>query len=570
MSKTASLPHKGKFNIPEQTDVFIVGAGPSGLCLSLELTRKGVDHVIVDKTADHVQQSRALVMHPRTLEILEVGGVTEKLVNTGVKAAGFSIHVDDRHAVNVNLKGEDSSTPFPFSLIVEQSCTERLLLQELESLGTTVHRPIAVWKIDGLQTKEGEYWSPDSSTSVYNNGAQCGPSNQDEPYYKSRSSASSNGGESLHSDGEETDADGDYPVTVHLRAPVAQDKSTEGDFYTCKCKYIIGCDGVRSVTRKSSGIPFIGESYPSKFTVADVRAESTCHMSNDRLNGFFSAKGMLLIFPLTENRWRLVIAHPEVDTSPSDSTANVAPDIKALQKLTYPILPALKIKEVCWSSSYKIIIGLANTMKSGRSILVGDAGHVHSPVGGQGMNLGIQDAHNLAWKLAAVLNDRANWSILESYNEERHQIAESIVRNTTRVFFAILGQTAVPRPWARWFLSYAAPYVFSTEFFSHRLIRMVSMLSHTYHANGTLVGEQRLGLTAIQPGSRAPDALVKATKLGNCKLPNAEPKYLFDYLQGGHHTLLLCISTLPLGSKLRNWFGCDTPHLACRFIRHDM
>eukprot|EP00920_Eleutheroschizon_duboscqi_P034521 GHVT01082770.1.p1 GENE.GHVT01082770.1~~GHVT01082770.1.p1 ORF type:complete len:210 (-),score=1.06 GHVT01082770.1:249-878(-) len=209
-------------------------------------------------------------------------------------------------------------------------------------------------------------------------------------------------------------------------------------------------------------------------------------------------------------------------------------------------------------------------MKSGRSILVGDAGHVHSPVGGQGMNLGIQDAHNLAWKLAAVLNDRANWSILESYNEERHQIAESIVRNTTRVFFAILGQTAVPRPWARWFLSYAAPYVFSTEFFSHRLIRMVSMLSHTYHANGTLVGEQRLGLTAIQPGSRAPDALVKATKLGNCKLPNAEPKYLFDYLQGGHHTLLLCISTLPLGSKLRNWFGCDTPHLACRFIRHDM
>jgi 2-polyprenyl-6-methoxyphenol hydroxylase-like FAD-dependent oxidoreductase len=206
-----------------------------------------------------------------------------------------------------------------------------------------------------------------------------------------------------------------------VRATVACGDATS----TINAAYICGCDGARSRVREAAGIGFPGESYQQLFYVADVSIdrgfERDLHIS-------LGEHILSLIFPVRRNGMQRLIGlvSPEM----SENSAITFEDIRSQVE---PLLD-IKVKNVNWFSTYRVHHRVADHFRAGRAFLLGDAGHIHSPVGGQGMNTGIGDAVNLGWKLAQVLQQRAAASILDSYEPERLTFARSLVSTTDRAF----------------------------------------------------------------------------------------------------------------------------------------
>ena len=191
-------------------------------------------------------------------------------------------------------------------------------------------------------------------------------------------------------------------------------------------RYVVGCDGARSVVRELSGIPFEGETYPQSFVLADV--DMDWPLSRDEVQLFFSPEGLVVVAPLPgERRYRIVATVDEAPPEPSLA------DVQALLDARGPRQSRSQVERVIWSSRFRVHHRLAARFRSGPAFLCGDAAHVHSPAGGLGMNTGIQDAANLAWKLALTLKGGAADSLLDSYGTERRQAAEQVVATTHRL-----------------------------------------------------------------------------------------------------------------------------------------
>ncbi|WP_172253631.1 FAD-dependent monooxygenase [Saccharibacillus deserti] len=205
-------------------------------------------------------------------------------------------------------------------------------------------------------------------------------------------------------------------------------RNAEGIEHTCSAKYLAGCDGAHSSVRKSLGIDFAGGTYSRFFYVADVEAEGPpmdgdVHINLDRTSDF------LAVFPLAAaGKARLV------GTLANDRPGRI--DTLTFDDINGHAIGKLKIavRKVDGFSTYKVHHRVAERFREGRVFLLGDAGHIHSPAGGQGMNTGIGDAINLAWKLAAVLRGQANEKLLDSYDTERLAFARKLVATTDRVF----------------------------------------------------------------------------------------------------------------------------------------
>ena len=204
---------------------------------------------------------------------------------------------------------------------------------------------------------------------------------------------------------------------------------TNGAEETCECAFIAGCDGARSLVRERLGIGFPGGTYDHLFYVADVDASGPA--INGEIHIQFEPADFLVVFPLKdEGRARLI---GTVCESPAATRELTWDDVSrtAIEGLR------VSVKQVHWFSTYHVHHRVADRFRQGRAFLLGDAAHIHSPVGGQGMNTGIGDAVNLAWKLAAVLCGRAHASILESYEPERIAFARRLVRTTDEAFTAV-------------------------------------------------------------------------------------------------------------------------------------
>jgi 2-polyprenyl-6-methoxyphenol hydroxylase-like FAD-dependent oxidoreductase len=206
----------------------------------------------------------------------------------------------------------------------------------------------------------------------------------------------------------------------------AQLKLADGREETCEADYLAGCDGAHSVVRHALNVSFPGGDYEQLFYVADVEADGP-PMDGD-LHVDLDSADFLAIFPLAEGRARFIgtvrgerAEHPE-----ALSFDDVSRD--ALESLK------IQVRTVRWFSTYRVHHRVASAFRQGRALLAGDAGHIHSPAGGQGMNTGIGDAINLAWKLAAVVQGRAPAALLDSYNDERLGFARQLVKTTDQVF----------------------------------------------------------------------------------------------------------------------------------------
>src|SRR4051794_22199464 len=196
---------------------------------------------------------------------------------------------------------------------------------------------------------------------------------------------------------------------------------------TIAARWLVGCDGARSTVREESGIPFAGARYPQTFCLADLSADG---LEDGAVNTYLAAGGPLFFFPLGfPAPWRLITFVPE--GGPQEG----AIPLDRLQQLVDAATGgAVRLRDPVWTSAFRVSHRGAQRYRAGRVFVAGDAAHVHSPAGGQGMNTGIQDAVNLGWKLGLVCRGAAPDALLDSYDAERRPVGREVLRFTDRAF----------------------------------------------------------------------------------------------------------------------------------------
>jgi 2-polyprenyl-6-methoxyphenol hydroxylase-like FAD-dependent oxidoreductase len=346
-----------------QTDVLVIGAGPTGLVLALWLTRLGVKVRIIDKTADPGTTSRALAVQARTLELYRQLDLTEAVIARGHRVPAVNLWVKGEAAARLPFESVGSGlTPYPFLHIFPQDQHERLLIERLLDLGIAVER----------QTELVSF------------------------------------------------INGENGVMARLRGPGGQE-------FDCEAHYIAGCDGARSTVREAIGTGFPGGTYRQIFYVADVEAAGPA--VNGELHVDLDEADFLGVFPLAgAGRARLIGTVRDERADRADTLTFKDISDRAINHLK------VRVNKVNWFSTYHVHHRVTHHFRKGRAFLLGDAAHIHSPAGGQGMNTGIGDAINLAWKLAAVIAGRAPDKLLDSYEAERIGFARRLVATTDRVF----------------------------------------------------------------------------------------------------------------------------------------
>src|SRR5688572_12925406 len=215
----------------------------------------------------------------------------------------------------------------------------------------------------------------------------------------------------------------------------AKVKQPDGSIKEVTAAWVGGCDGARSAVRELSAIPFEGAPYEHVFFVADT--QMTGPMVPDELNVYFWREGFHLFFPMRgTDHWRVVgIVPPELRGREDLTLDDVIPSIRAEAG------DGVTLQSCSWFSTYRIHHRRAQRFRDRRCFLLGDAAHIHSPVGAQGMNTGLQDAYNLGWKLALVVRGRADASLLASYEAERIPVARRLLSTTDRMFSLVVSDT---------------------------------------------------------------------------------------------------------------------------------
>ncbi len=260
-------------------------------------------------------------------------------------------------------------------------------------------------------------------------------------------------------------------------AVTANVKNGSGASQTIEGKYLVGCDGPHSLVRHALGLGFEGSTFERLFYVADVRID--WKFSHDALTVCLAPHGVVAFFPMPgEKRWRIVGAFPEGHEK--NEREIVYEEIEAQIKEDAEL--ELEITRVDWFSTYKVHTRHVDKFSAGRCFVAGDAAHIHTPAGGQGMNTGIQDAYNLAWKLGLVVKHNANAQILDTYNEERLPNAKRLTATTDRMFNLAAGKD--------WFVGLIrttifpplAKYILSIEAVRKKFFILISQIGITYRS----------------------------------------------------------------------------------------
>lgn len=424
-------------------DVLIVGAGPTGLSLAVQLARTGATFRIVDALPKGQRESRALAVQARSLELLDTIGVAEPLVARGRQALRVQLHVDPTADTIIPLTRVDRrDTRFPFVLFVSQAETEAVLAAWLETHGVSIERGITVSGV----------------------------------------------------------ASGDDGVRATLTA-------RDGAETAVHARYVVGCDGAHSTIRHAAGLAFEGDAYPQRFMLADVEIHGD--LPPDTVHAFPGRGGALMVVPLGSPRtWRLIAIDPRgPDASGGAASSPLALD--ELQAFVDRVADRpLRLHDPAWITRFRLHHRQAERYRQGRLFLAGDAAHIHSPAGGQGMNTGIQDAWNLGWKLGLVCRGALPETWLDTYHEERWPVGRHLLRSTDRLFSLVTRAVAAGKTAARLrnlSLRWLVPAAAATPRLRRRAFDVVSQLRIAYRGSAA-ARDGRPGLTAgPRAGDRLPD-----------------------------------------------------------------
>jgi len=267
-------------------------------------------------------------------------------------------------------------------------------------------------------------------------------------------------------------------------------------------KYLVGCDGPRSPVRHGLGFSFEGSTFERLFYVADVRID--WRFTHDALHVCIAENGVVAFFPMPgEKRWRIVGAFPEGHAK--DEGEVLYEEIE--KRIREDAEIELDITRVDWFSTYKVHTRHVEKFSSGKCFLAGDAAHIHTPAGGQGMNTGIQDAYNLAWKLALVLKGAAAERILETYNEERLPNARRLLQTTDRMFNLAAGTDWLVNLIRTTIFPPMAKFILSIDAVKKKFFPLISQIGISYRDSSLSVhdGDKEFDIKA---GDRLPYFLV--------------------------------------------------------------
>ncbi|MGH3814574.1 MAG: FAD-dependent monooxygenase, partial [Pseudonocardiaceae bacterium] len=268
---------------------------------------------------------------------------------------------------------------------------------------------------------------------------------------------------------------------------------------TLRTDWVVGCDGAHSAVRKAAHIGFPGVALVERFLLADVRAELP--LPRDTVAVWLRGHDMLAAFPLPgADLWRLMApAPPTAGGAAQDLTGDAVLDaLTGLLEVHTGV-----VRGAQWTSVFRFHRRLADTYRQGRVLLAGDAAHIHSPFGGQGLNTGIGDAENLAWKLALVIKGRAGTVLLDSYEAERRPVAAEVLDSTSSMTRMILGDTAV----ARLVRDRVFVPLLNRPWMQRRIWERASQLTLSYRS-GPLASPRRW-FPSCQPGDRVPDLMCR-------------------------------------------------------------
>lgn len=444
---------------PPDCDVLIVGAGPTGLTLAIELARRGISYRMIDKAPHPSQYSKALGVMARTLELLHQAEVADILIAQGHQVTGMQASSYSKVLAQVNFTSLIQS-PYPYVLMVPQSITEQVLIDRLTSLGCPVERHVQLIALQQL----------------------------DQPYQY-------------------------VQATIQHTGESAQSEEQ------ISARWVVGCDGAHSTVRHLSGIPFEGEALAQSFALADVQVD--WKQDHNKLHVYLNKGYLTAFFPMFNQRYRVIIGMPSqhsMTSSARDQPISLA-DVQAVLDICLPI--KVTISDPIWLAKFAVHQRKVKEYRTGRIFLAGDAAHIHSPIGGQGMNTGIQDAFNLGWKLALVCQGYAAESLLDSYHAEREPIARQLLRGTS--LFTKLATTRHSVPIA--IRNTVAPLLSSRKVIQKRLFRLLSEIGIAYDRSPIVQQGKGWHRPMLQAGERVPDG---------------------GYGQSSRHTLLLFTGESPV------------------------
>jgi len=414
------------------TQVLIVGAGPSGLMMAAQLLRYGIQPLIIDSRLGPTDESKALGVQARSLEIYRQMGIVDPVLKDGKKAQGISFSRNGKELAGFSFTNVgEGQTPFPFIELYPQSKNEKLLLDFL-----TVHCCPVYWETTLLSLKQ----------------------------------TSSN-------------------------AQLQLQNSTEASSITSD--WVIGADGAHSAVRRQLNIPFSGETYNHVFYLADVELGNG-EIEDKRIGLFVTGSGIAGFFPMPEaNRFRVLGNLPDdLDKKENLQLEDILPELNRICGFR------LDIKHNFWFTIYRLHHRMADRFREQHCFLIGDAAHIHSPVGAQGMNTGLQDAYNLAWKLAGVINNQLKPGILDSYAEERMPVAKTLLKTTDRIFTVIMSDKWYTRLFKASLLPRLLKYAWSKETLREEGFKRVSQIGISYRDSAINLHISQS--TKIKAGDRLP------------------------------------------------------------------
>lgn len=445
--------------------VLIVGAGPTGLACAMSLARAHTSVRLIDRAPLPAAHSRAIGIQARTLELFEQHRIVEPFLELGHRLRAANLYSNGTRLARLDF--DPLQTRYPYLLCLEQSTTERVLTEHLATLGVKIERGV---ELVGLR--------------------------QDASQVEARLA---------HADGRQE---------------------------TCRAAYVVGADGAHSTVRHLLGLSFTGQTFEQTFMMADVQVDSD--LSDDEFHLFASADGLAGVIPMGAGRHRLIAdnaaglvdgaampaAEAPADASPQAASlarmpagevrtdvdvgaANAAPSLELCRMVVARrVHHPLTMSALGWSSFFHIHSRMVERLRTQRVFLAGDAAHVHSPAGAQGMNTGIQEALNLGWKLACAVAGRAGERLLDTYQIERHPIERDVLRQTafiTQLAEAERGPLKLLRERVMPVLAAFGPLRDAARL-------MVSELSIQYRRSPLTL--ERVLDGGPRAGERAPDALV--------------------------------------------------------------
>lgn len=433
----------------EQQPVLIVGAGPTGLAAAMSLARACVAVRLIDRAPQPATYSRAIGIQARTLELLEQHRIVEPFLEAGHRLRAVNLYSNGHRLAQLDF--DPLQTRYPYLLCLDQTVTERILTEHLEAVGVQIERGVELVRLtQGTARVEAEL---------------------------------------LHADG---------------RLELAH------------VPYVIGADGAHSAVRQLLGLNFAGKTFEQTFMLADLHADSD--LSDDEFHIFASGAGLAALLPMGAGRHRFIADNPEGVSDarqdeggaeqaegepPSLAVDPPAPSIELLRAAARRrIHRPLDLSALEWSSFFHLHSRMVERLRVQHVFLAGDAVHVHSPAGAQGMNTGIQEAFNLGWKLARVLAGRASEQLLDTYQSERHPIERDVLRQTnfiTQLAEAERGPLKLLRERAMPVLAAFGPLRDAARL-------MVSELSIQYRRSPLTL--ERVLDGGPRAGERAPDARV--------------------------------------------------------------